>query len=68
MSYLRSIETFDYGAFRKELKSEGFNGSQRSMLNLRLKLLDACLGGTSEQRVSRYFGRGRLVIIEYACS
>ena len=70
MTILRSMEdTFDYTLFREELKAQSFSGTQKSMLNLRLSLLDSCLkGGSTKNRVSTHFGKGHLTIIEYVLS
>jgi hypothetical protein len=65
MAYLRSMDEFSYSDFRAALNEQRFNPSQKSMLNLRLSLLDACLeGGTEANRVSTHFGSGKLTIIE----
>ena len=67
MTILRNTEdAFDYTNFRKELKEQKFSPIQKSMLNLRLALLDSCLkGGNSSNRVAQHFGKGKLTIIEY---
>lgn len=66
MDILRSMETnFSYAAFRAELKKQKFSPAQKSMLNLRLALLDSCLaGGKPGNSVSRHFVEGQLTIIE----
>jgi tryptophan 2,3-dioxygenase len=67
MNILRSMETFDYHAFRRKLNEESssFNPSQKSMMKLRLSLLDACLkDGNSTNRISSQFKPGQLTIIE----
>lgn len=67
MNILRSMEKFDYHAFRQRLDEESrtFNPSQKSMMKLRLSLLDACLkDGNVTNRVSSQFKPGRLTIIE----
>ena len=66
MSILRSMEDgFDYAEFRKQLSEQKFVGTQKTMLNLRLSLLDSCLkGGNASNRVSTQFKPGQLTIIE----
>jgi hypothetical protein len=69
MAILRSMESFDYDAFRKELAAQAFNPDQKSALNLRLALLDSCLkGGNSNNRVGSHFKPGTLTIIEYVAT
>ena len=66
MEILRSMEdNFDYRAFREKLDQLKLKSDQRTMLNLRLSLLDSCIkdkdpGGT----VSTRFKKGHLTIIE----
>ena len=66
MSILRTMESnFSYTLFREELQRQKFNPGQKSMLNLRLSLLDSCLkGGNMNNRVSAHFRKGQLTIIE----
>ena len=66
MSILRRMESsFDYATFRDELNQTKFNPGQKSMLNLRLSLLDSCLeGGNAVNRVSTHFKKGHLTIVE----
>lgn len=66
MSLLRATEgPFDYNKFREDLKAQPLNGTQKTMLNLRLSLLDSCLkGGDAENRVTRHFRKGQLTIVE----
>jgi len=67
MSILRSMdpETFSYEEFRRQISAEKFSRQQKSMLDLRLKMLDSCLqGGTLENRVTSQFKEGELTIIE----
>ncbi|KZV75963.1 hypothetical protein PENSPDRAFT_680683 [Peniophora sp. CONT] len=66
MDILRSMETnFSYTAFRAELAKQKFSPAQKSMLNLRLALLDSCLaGGNVGNSVSRHFVEGQLTIID----
>ena len=66
MSILRSMTGgFDYGQFRAELKKQQFSPQQKSMLNLRLALLESCLdGGDSMNRASSHFRKGQLTIVE----
>jgi hypothetical protein len=68
MAILRSMEAqgvFNYAMFRQRLAQERFNGGQKTMLNIRLSILDSCLaGGTSENCVSNHFKKGELVIVE----
>ena len=66
MSILRRTEgDFDYEEFRQEIKQMAFNTGQKTMLSLRLSLLDSCLeGGNAANRVSTHFSKGRLTIIE----
>jgi hypothetical protein len=66
MSLLRSMgDGFNYPAFRKMLQEQDFDKKQKAMLNLRLSLLDSCLGGgNSSNRVGKYFNPGQLTIIE----
>jgi hypothetical protein len=67
MNILRSMDNFDYHAFRAELneQSKTFAPNQKSMMNLRLSLLDSCLkNGDMTNRVSSYFCPGQLTIIE----
>ena len=68
MDLLRSMESnFNYAQFRRKLDAQDFSIGQRSMLNLRLALLDSCLsGGTASNSVSNQFIQGQLTIIEYA--
>jgi hypothetical protein len=69
MAILRSMDsedTFDYDDFRRQLSEQKFNPSQKAMLNIRLALLDSCLaGGNSQNRISNYFKKGHLTIVEY---
>ena len=49
----------------ESMKAQKFNPGQKAMLNLRLGLLDSCLeGGNLYNRVSTYFKKGQLTIIE----
>jgi hypothetical protein len=66
MDILRSMEgSFDYYEFRHQLEMQRFNPGQKAMLSLRLKLLDSCLdGGSEENSVLNYFVPGQLTIIE----
>ncbi|KAI0314555.1 hypothetical protein OF83DRAFT_1136202 [Amylostereum chailletii] len=66
MTILRSMENaFDYRVFRERLDKEQFNPGQKSMLNLRLALLDSCLeGGNAKNRVSAHFVKGQLTVID----
>ncbi|EIN04825.1 hypothetical protein PUNSTDRAFT_138025 [Punctularia strigosozonata HHB-11173 SS5] len=65
MAYIRSMDVFSYSSFRRALQEQKFSTDQKSMLNLRLSLLDACLeGGTDTNRVSTHFGPGKLVIVD----
>jgi hypothetical protein len=67
MNILRSMDIFDYQAFRAKLDEESrcFAPNQKSMMALRLNLLDACLkGGNMVNRVSSQFKPGHLTIIE----
>ncbi|VDB85071.1 unnamed protein product [Peniophora sp. CBMAI 1063] len=66
MNLLRSMESnFDYARFRRELDAQDFSPGQRSMLNLRLALLDSCLtGGSPQNSVSSQFLDGQLTIID----
>jgi hypothetical protein len=68
MAILRSMDsedTFDYDRFRRKLSEQKFNPSQKAMLNIRLALLDSCLaGGNAQNRVSNYFKKGNLTIVE----
>lgn len=68
MDLLRSMESnFDYAQFRRKLETQDFSPGQRSMLNLRLALLDSCLaGGTAANSVSNQFVEGQLTIVECA--
>lgn len=66
LTLLRDMEVFDYHQFRVALAQQRLNGSQKSMLNLRLALLDSCLkGGDESNCVTRYFKQGALTIVEY---
>ncbi|EKM56166.1 uncharacterized protein PHACADRAFT_145298 [Phanerochaete carnosa HHB-10118-sp] len=66
MTILRSMEdSFDYTKFREELGAQSFSGTQKSMLKLRLSLLDSCLkDGNASNRVSTRFKKGHLTIID----
>ena len=65
MTLLREMEIFDYNEFRTMLAKQRLNGSQKSMLNLRLALLDSCLrGGDEHNSVTAYFKQGGLTIVE----
>jgi hypothetical protein len=67
MDILRSMEHFNYRAFRTELteRSKSFTQDQKSMMNLRLGLLDSCLkDGSRTNQVSSFFRPGQLTIIE----
>lgn len=66
MDILRSMEnTFTYAGFRAKLAKQKFSPAQKSMLNIRLALLDSCLaGGNESNSVSRHFVEGQLSIIE----
>lgn len=70
MTILRSMEDdFSYARFRQMLAAQNLNPGQKSMLNLRLSLLDSCLkGGNTSNRVSAHFKQGQLTIIEYVCN
>lgn len=71
MTILRSMEIFEYQAFRERLKEESqcFNPGQKSMMKLRLSLLDSCLkDGDSTNRVSSHFKPGQLTIVESVLS
>jgi hypothetical protein len=69
MDVLRNMEdTFNYTTFREELtaRAKKFNKSQKSMLDLRLSLLDSCLdGGDRSNHAASFFRRGHLTIVEY---
>ena len=66
MTILRSMEdNFDYAKFREQLSAQTFSAAQKSMLKLRLSLLDSCLkDGSASNRVSTHFQKGHLTIIE----
>lgn len=65
MTILRSMTTFSYDDFRSQLKSQRFSGTQKTMLDIRLNILDSCLeGGNAFNRVSNHFKKGQLTIIE----
>ncbi|GJE88165.1 hypothetical protein PsYK624_042480 [Phanerochaete sordida] len=66
MTILRSMEdSFDYTKFREQLSAQTFSASQKSMLKLRLSLLDSCLkDGNASNRVSTHFKKGHLTIID----
>jgi len=69
MSILRSMETFSYPEFLRLISAEKFSREQKSMLNIRLGILDSCLqGGTSLNCVTSQFREGELTIIEWAIS
>lgn len=66
LTILRDMEVFDYNEFRETLARQRLNGSQKSMLNLRLALLDSCLkGGDETNTVTTWFKQGALTIVEY---
>lgn len=65
MTTLRSMDEFNYDKFREDLKTTKFNSTQKSMLNLRLHLLDSCLkDGNAANSVTQHFCEGQLTIIE----
>ena len=65
MSVLRGMSTFSYDKFRSQLNEQRFSGMQKAMLDIRLNILDSCLeGGNASNRVSNYFEKGQLTIIE----
>jgi hypothetical protein len=67
MGILRSMDDFDYGLFRQQLKeqSTSFSPIQKSMMSLRLSLLDSCLkDGHAGNKVSSHFKPGQLTIVE----
>ena len=66
MTILRSMEdSFDYTKFREQLSAQTFSATQKSMLKLRLSLLDSCLkDGNASNRVATHFKKGHLTIIE----
>lgn len=65
LTLLRDMEVFDYNEFRAMLEKQRLNGSQKSMLNLRLALLDSCLkGGDASNCVTQFFKQGTLTIVE----
>lgn len=65
MSMLRSTTAFDYAQFREHLELLQFDSQQRSMLNIRLSLLDECLrGGKTTNSISSHFKKGQLTIVE----
>lgn len=66
MAILRTMDgTFNYIEFRRQLEAQKFNPSQKTMLNLRLSLLDSCLkGGSTANSVASNFRKGQLTIIE----
>lgn len=65
LTLLRDMEVFDYNEFRAMLEKQRLNGSQKSMLNLRLALLDSCLkGGDESNCVTKFFKQGTLTIVE----
>jgi hypothetical protein len=67
LNILRNMQDFSYDVFREELKeqSKTFSSTQKSMMNLRLSLLDSCLkGGNTSNRIPSHFQRGQLTIVE----
>ena len=66
MAILRDMEdNFSYSTFRKKMGRAKFNEGQRSMLNLRLSLVDSCLsGGNASNSIKSHFKAGQLTIIE----
>lgn len=67
MTLLRDMAVFDYNEFRALLAKQKLSKQQKSMLNLRLALLDSCLrGGDETNCVTSYFKQGALTIVEYA--
>ena len=65
MAILRGMEdNFDYRDFRDQVGRAKFNSSQKSMLNLRLSLLDSCLNGDESNSIKSHFKAGQLTIIE----
>ncbi|KAF8586234.1 hypothetical protein K439DRAFT_1387349 [Ramaria rubella] len=65
MSILRTMDTFSYDDFCRQLGEQKFSPTQKAMLDLRLKILDSCLkGGDDSNRVSNYFKKGELTIID----
>ncbi|KAF7791008.1 hypothetical protein EIP86_001967 [Pleurotus ostreatoroseus] len=65
MAILRGMEdNFDYRDFRDQVGRAKFNGSQKSMLNLRLSLLDSCLNGDESNSIKSHFKAGQLTIID----
>ncbi|KIJ54327.1 hypothetical protein M422DRAFT_241577 [Sphaerobolus stellatus SS14] len=65
ISLMRSMPNFAYSKFRKQLDSEKFSPAQRSMLNIRLKILDSCLEqGNQFNCVSVQFQKGQLTIVD----
>lgn len=66
MAILRDMEdNFNYSTFRSKMGHAKFNQSQRSMLDLRLSLLDSCLhGGNASNSMKNHFKAGQLTIIE----
>lgn len=70
VTIMRSMEnTFDCAKFRRELWGLPLNAAHREMLNLHFSLLESCLeGGSPKNRVSTYFKKGHLTIIECVLS
>lgn len=68
MTILREMEhNFDYDLFCKKMKNLKLKSDQRTMLDLRLSLLNSCVKkGNSTKRVSSRFKKGQLTIVEYA--
>jgi hypothetical protein len=67
MGILRAMDEFDYDLFRDQLKeqSKSFSPNQKSMMNLRLSILDSFLkDGNTGNKVSSYFKPGHLTIVE----
>lgn len=67
ISILRNVQAFSYHIFREKLEeqSKTFSPSQKSMVNLRLSLLDTCLrDGNTSNGISSHFQCGQLTIVE----
>ncbi|EKM51770.1 uncharacterized protein PHACADRAFT_150450 [Phanerochaete carnosa HHB-10118-sp] len=66
MTTLRTMEhDFNYQVFRQKLDELNLKPDQRTMLNLRLMLLDSCFkGGETVKSVSSHFKKGQLTIVD----
>jgi hypothetical protein len=61
MNVLRQEDRFNYEAFRQKLRAQQFNPGQKTILDLLLSLLHACLAGvTQSNSMTTHFRQGQL--------